>query len=219
MRPAIIFGSGDFARVAKAYLEHDSPHDVVGFAVDDAFRNQETLLGLPVLSANTLLDSHPPADFAMFVAIGYSRVNQGRREVYERFKSYGYELITYVSSAAHVLTDVPIGENCFVFEANVIQPFVRIGDNVVIWSGNHIGHDVSIGSHCFIASHAVVSGNVSIGESCFVGVNATIRDGITIGANCVIGAGALIKKDTGDDEVYVPRRTDVYPKKSWELDL
>ena len=65
-----------------------------------------------------------------------------------------------MSSDAYLVTEVEIGENCFIFEANVIQPFVRIGDNVVMWSGNHIGHDSTIGSHCFIASHAVISGNV-----------------------------------------------------------
>ena len=92
--------------------------------------------------------------------------------------------------------DVPIGDNCFVFEANVIQPGVRIGNDVVLWSGNHIGHDVEIGDHCFIASHVVVSGNVTIGNHCFLGVNATVRDGVTIAPRCVIGADALIMKDT-----------------------
>ena len=48
-----------------------------------------------------------------------------------------------------------IGENTFIFEANVVQPGVTVGDNVVLWSGNHIGHDSVIEDHCFIASHAV----------------------------------------------------------------
>jgi len=219
VKPVIIFGTGDYARIAKVYLDSDSPYEVVAFAVDEAYRDREELLGVPVLPAERLVDTHPPSDFALLVAIGYSRVNKARRSVYERQEGLGYELISYVSSAAQLVTDVEIGENCFVFEANVIQPFVRIGDNVVIWSGNHIGHDSTIGSHCFIASHAVISGNVTIGESCFVGVNATVRDGVTIASDCVIGAGALIMKDTAQGDVYVPRRTDLFAKKSWELDL
>ena len=51
-----------------------------------------------------------------------------------------------------------IGENCFIFEDNTIQPFVKIGDDVVLWSGNHIGHHAEIGDHCFISSHVVISG-------------------------------------------------------------
>ena len=96
----------------------------------------------------------------MFVAIGFSGVNRARREVYERCKALGYELITYVNSKADYWGELTIGDNCFVFEENVIQPIVRIGNNVILWSGNHIGHDSTIEDHVFIASHAVVSGNV-----------------------------------------------------------
>ena len=219
MNPVIVFGSGDFARIAKVYLDRDSPYEVAAFAVDELRRDRDELLGVPVVPADALVETHPPSDYAMLVAIGFSGVNKARRTVYERYKALGYELISYVSSAAHLVAEVEIGENCFVFEANVIQPFVRIGDNVVLWSGNHVGHDSTIGSHCFIASHAVISGNVAIGDSCFIGVNATLRDGVRVAPDCVIGAGALIMKDTAQGDVYAPRRTELFPKKSWELDL
>jgi sugar O-acyltransferase (sialic acid O-acetyltransferase NeuD family) len=218
-KPVVIFGTGDFARIAKVYLERDSPYDVVAFSVDEAFRDRDELLGVPVVPAEPLLETHPPGEYAMLVAVGFSGVNKARRAVYERFRALGYEFVSYVSTAAHQVAEVEIGENCFIFEANVLQPFVRVGDNVIMWSGNHIGHDATIGSHCFIASHAVISGNVSVGESCFIGVNATIRDGVTIASDCVIGAGALVMKDTEQGEVYVARRTELFPKKSWELDL
>jgi sugar O-acyltransferase (sialic acid O-acetyltransferase NeuD family) len=192
---------------------------VTAFTVDDAFRETDELLGIPVVPFELVTQTHPPSGYAMFVAIGFSRVNQARREVYERCKGLGYEFITYVSPHATVVADVSIGENCFIFENNVIQPFVTIGDNVVLWSGNHIGHDSTIASHCFIASHAVVSGNVTIGESCFVGVNATFRDGIEIAPECVIGAGALIMKSTERGDVYAVHGTKPLGKKSWELSL
>jgi sugar O-acyltransferase (sialic acid O-acetyltransferase NeuD family) len=218
-KPVVVFGIGDYARIAAVYLDRDSPYEVVAFAVDDQYRDSETLLDRPVVPAGDLPATHPPTAFAMLVAVGFSGVNRARRTVYERHKALGYEFVTYVSSGAHLVTDVEIGENTFIFEANVVQPFVRIGDNVVIWSGNHIGHDTTIGSHCFIASHAVISGNVTIGESCFIGVNATVRDGITVAPDCVLGAGALVMKDTEQGDVYVPRRTEVFPKRSWELDF
>ena len=106
-----------------------------------------------------------------------------------------------------MMSDHPVGENTFIFEANVIQPFVKIGDNVVMWSGNHIGHHTHIASHCFIASHAVISGHVTIGESCFIGVNATLRDGIDIAPRCVIGAGAVVLADQEEGRCWRrPRR-------------
>jgi sugar O-acyltransferase (sialic acid O-acetyltransferase NeuD family) len=153
----------------------------------------------------------------MLVAVGYSRVNEHRREIYEECKGLGYELISYVSSRASVWSGLDVGDNTFIFEDNTIQPFVKIGSNVVLWTGTHIGHDSTVGDHCFIAPRAAVSGNVSIGELCFVGVNATLRDGITVAPRCVIGAGALIKKDTAEGEVYSTQRTRPADVKSWEL--
>jgi sugar O-acyltransferase (sialic acid O-acetyltransferase NeuD family) len=213
----VLFGLGDFARVARVYLDEDSEHRVVAFTADARYVETTALDGLPVVAFETLPESYPPDRCSMFVAIGFSGVNRARREQYERAKELGYELITYVNSRATYWGELAIGENCFVFEENVIQPNVRIGNDVILWSGNHIGHDSTIGDHVFIASHAVISGNCTIGESSFVGVNATFRDGVTVAPRCVIGAGALIMKDTVEGGVYSVRGTEPLEKKSWDL--
>jgi sugar O-acyltransferase (sialic acid O-acetyltransferase NeuD family) len=213
----VLFGTGDFAQIACEYLRRDSPHEVVAFTVHERYIEARELLGVPVVPFEEIEERHPPSDCAMFVAVGFSRVNKTRREVYEDCRRRGYELISYVNSKAVHWGDLDLGDNCFVFEANVIQPFVRIGSNVILWSGNHIGHHAQIGDHSFIASHAVISGNVTIGEETFVGVNATFRDGVTVAPRCVIGAGALIMKDTEEGGVYSIRGTEARPTKSWDL--
>jgi sugar O-acyltransferase (sialic acid O-acetyltransferase NeuD family) len=213
----VLFGLGDFARVARVYLDEDSEHRVVAFTANEQYIESQELDGLPVVSFETLGESHPAERYAMFVAIGFSDVNRARRDVYERCKQDGYELITYINSRATYWGELTIGDNCFVFEENVIQPNVRIGNNVILWSGNHIGHDSMIEDHVFIASHAVISGNCTIGESSFVGVNATFRDGIKVAPRCVVGAGALIMRDTVEGGVYAVRGTEPLDKKSWEL--
>jgi sugar O-acyltransferase (sialic acid O-acetyltransferase NeuD family) len=216
-KPVVIFGAGQFGEVAAVYLSKDSPREVVAFTVDGEFVTAKTIGGLPLLAFEELLESHPPDRVELLVALGYQGVNALRKSIYERCKQLGYQFVTYVSSGAMTMTDHPIGENTFVFEANVIQPFVEIGDNVVLWSGNHIGHHSRVGDHTFIASHAVVSGNVTIGESCFVGVNATFRDGISVGPRCVIGAGAVVLADQDEGTVLGATATVAHPKKSWQL--
>jgi sugar O-acyltransferase (sialic acid O-acetyltransferase NeuD family) len=215
----VLFGVGDFARVANVYLTNDSSHEVAAFTVHERYIEAAEIGGVPVVPFEELARTHPPSDFTMFVAVGFSRVNKTRAELYHECRDRGYELISYVSSEAHLVSDVQMGDNCFVFEANVLQPFVRLGNNVILWSGNHIGHDSVIGDHVFVASHAVVSGNCTIGDLCFVGVNATVRDGITIAPECVIGAGAVVMKDTAHGDVLAVRGTEPVPKKSWELRL
>lgn len=201
-KQVVIFGTGDFARIASVYLSKDSPYEVVAFTVNEKYLDTPTLLGKPVVPFETLEQTHPPERHAMFVAIGFSRVNKARAEIYAACKAKGYQLISYINSKATHWGEIEIGDNCFVFENNVIQPFVKIGNDVILWSGNHIGHDAVIGNHCFITSHAVISGNARIGDYCFVGVNSTVRDGAVVAPETVLGAGALILKDTPAQGVY-----------------
>lgn len=203
----VIFGTGDFARVAAVYLRADSPWEVAAFTVHQRHITEPSLLGVDVVPFERLLETHPPSEFAMFVAIGFRRVNKARAEIYDQCKALGYELISYVNSKTASWGEIAIGDNCFIFENNVIQPFVTIGNDVIVWSGNHIGHDARLADHCFIASHSVISGRVEIGPYCFVGVNTTFRDGITIGASCIIGAGAIMLADAEPDGVYGVRGT------------
>ncbi|MGI8729162.1 MAG: acetyltransferase [Solirubrobacteraceae bacterium] len=217
MSDIVIFGIGDYGRIAHLYLQRDSPHDVVAFTVHRDYADRDELNGLPVIPYEELAERHPPGDVSMLVATGFSKVNQVRAGIYEQCKQDGYDFISYVNSGAMVWHDVPIGENTFIFEANVVQPGVSIGNDVVLWSGNHIGHDTTIGDHVFIASHVVVSGNCTIQDNCFVGVNATFRDGITVAPRCVIGAGALVMKDTEEGDVLSVPGTKPYRLKSWEL--
>jgi sugar O-acyltransferase (sialic acid O-acetyltransferase NeuD family) len=190
---------------------------VVAFTVNEAYINNKSYRGLDVVPFEQIEDIYPPNQYAMFVAIGYKRVNKARAEIYYQCKEKGYELITYINSKATHWGEIDVGENSFIFEDNVIQPFVKIGNNVILWSGNHVGHDSTIEDHCFIASHAVISGNVTIGSYCFVGVNATFRDAVKVAPECVIGAGALILKDTKPQEVYAGQHTQ--PKSFLSPDL
>ena len=204
----IIFGSGDIAQLAHYYYSRDSNYQVVAFTVDGAYLIEASFCGLPVIPFEEIVAHHAPGQHDMFIALSYSKLNSVRKEKYYAAKALGYSLASYVSSHATILNDGKIGDNCFIFEDNTIQPFVTIGNNVTLWSGNHIGHHSTIHDHCFIASHVVVSGGVEIGEQCFIGVNATVRDHIKIGEKCVIGAGALLLSNAESQGVYIGAATE-----------
>lgn len=216
-RQVVIFGTGDLAQVAAVYLRADSPYKVAAFTVHSTHLKERRVLEVEVVPFESLVETHPPQEYDMFVAVGYRRINKAREEIYLDCKAKGYKLITYVNSKATMWGEVQMGDNCFIFEENVIQPFVTIGNNVICWSGSHFGHHARIGDHCFIASHAVISGHVEIGSHTFVGVNATFRDGVKIGRTSVIGAGAVIMRDTGDEEVYAVKTTEASRVKSHQL--
>lgn len=198
----VIIGAGETAAIAYEYFTHDSDYKVAGFSVERAYLDATEFYGLPVVPFEELTDAYPPVEYDAFVAVSSTSMNRVRTKLYRAAKEKGYRCASYVSSRAFVWHNAKIGENCFIFEDNTIQPFVTIGNNVVLWSGNHIGHNTVIRDNCFIASQAVVSGYCNIGENCFLGVNSTIINNINVARDCFIGAGALIQKDTEEGRVY-----------------
>jgi sugar O-acyltransferase (sialic acid O-acetyltransferase NeuD family) len=202
----VIVGDGEFAEIACEYFTHDSPYEVVAFTVEQAYLKKNELFGRPVVAFEDVERNYPPSNYSAFVAVTYTRLNRVRARLFRGTKAKGYRSVSYVSSRAFVWRDVVIGENCFVFENNVVQYKARVGDDVVLWSGNHIGHRAVIGDHCFLSSHVVVSGYCEIGESCFIGVNSSIGDGVKVAKDCVIGAGAVIVGNTIEGGVYKEHR-------------
>jgi sugar O-acyltransferase (sialic acid O-acetyltransferase NeuD family) len=198
----VIFGNRDTAQLANFYLKHDSEYDVVAFAVDKAFRTEDSFEGLPLVDFEDVETRFAPAQHRFFVPMTHRKMGESRTKKYSEAKSKGYSLISYVSSKATVFPGARIGDNCFILEDNTIQPFTSIGNNVVLWSGNHIGHHGEICDNVFFTSHVVMSGHVRIGEFSFLGVNATIRDGITLASHTLVGMGAIISKNTEQYGVY-----------------
>lgn len=203
MKKLVIFGLGDMAILAHYYFSGDPDYQVCAFSVTKEFINDQkkTMFNLPIVPFEDINALYPPDQYVMFIAVGYKNLNKERANLYNAAKQMGYNLATYIHPKATVLTPI-IGDNCFIFEDNTIQPFVEIGNNVILWSGNHIGHHTIIDDHCFITSHVVLAGRTYLGKYSFVGVNATIIDDVKVAENCIIGAGSLITKDTNPGTVY-----------------
>ena len=207
-RKLVIVGDSAFAEVAYEYFTWDSDYEVVGFSVEKDFLKKNSLFGLPVVPFESVQEAFHPREHHLFVAVVYTQLNRLRARLCAQSRTKGFSLASYVSSKAFVWRNVQVGEHCFIFEGNVVQPFVRLGDNVVLWSGNHIGHHSVIRDNCFISSHIVVSGFVEIGENCFLGVNSTIINNVKIATDCWIGPGVTITRDTSEGEFYRPEQVE-----------
>jgi sugar O-acyltransferase (sialic acid O-acetyltransferase NeuD family) len=165
---------------------------VVAFTANKEYIKQDVLMGLPIVPFEEIENNYNPQEHHFYAAITYGKLNEIRSLVCDQIKNKGYGLASYISSKAFVWKNVKLGEHVFIFENNVVQPFVEIGNNIVLWSGNHIGHHSKIGDNCFISSHVVVSGWCNIGKNCFIGVNSTIANNVKIGDECWISHGSII---------------------------
>jgi sugar O-acyltransferase (sialic acid O-acetyltransferase NeuD family) len=207
----VIFGTEDFADIAFEYFTHDSTYEVVAFTVDGDYRKETEKFGLPVIPFEELEAIVSPAECEFFAAVVYSKLNRFREEVCGKARTKGFRLASYISSRAFVWHNVQLGEHCFIFEDNTIQPFAVIGNNVVLWSGNHIGHHSKIGNHCFLTSHVVVSGWVEIGDYSFIGVNTTLANNTRVGKESWINHGACLSGDIPPNSLVKSGSSEVSP--------
>jgi sugar O-acyltransferase (sialic acid O-acetyltransferase NeuD family) len=198
----VIIGDGETAELAYEYFTSDSDYEVNAFVVEQQYLSKTSLFNIPVIPLEELKTRFSPDIYDVFVAVSYTKLNRVRKKLFYEVKCMGYKCASYISSHAFVWRGVEIGENCFIFENNVIQYKVRIGNNVTLWSGNHIGHRSIIHDNCFISSHVVVSGYCEIGKNCFLGVNSCLADNIKIAEDCFIGMGAVVNNNTEIGRIY-----------------
>ncbi len=208
-RKLIIVGDSAFAEIAYEYFTYDSDYQVVAFSVESNYLKRQELFGLRVVPFESLEKEFDPAEHDVYVATTYAQMNRLRTRLSIEAKRKGFSLASYVSSRAFVWRNVKLGEHCFIFEDNTVQPFVKLGNNVVLWSGNHIGHHSTIKDNCFISSHVVISGFVEVGENCFLGVNSTIVNNVKIGRDCWLGPNITIVKDTPEGAFFKPNRNEI----------
>jgi len=203
----IIFGLGEAADVLFFFIKNHSDYETLAFTVDKEYIEFEEYNGLPVIPFEDLEKKYDSQTHFMFIALGYTNMNQLRANKLAEAKKKGYKIISYVHPEAGVPSDLVLGENCFIMNNVHIHPHVKIGDNVFIWSGTILCHHSSIGNHCWFTSGVNIAGNVEIGDNCFFAINSTVTNNVTIGNRCFLGANSLVNKDLEDEEVLIAPAT------------
>jgi len=211
LKKVVIFGVSDFASQVSFYLQQDSDYEVVAYAVNAEYNTSKTFLNLPVVDFEEVQQIYPPTEYAMFIAIGYHKLNSTRTTKFNEAKAKGYELISYICSRNSYWNDLKVGENCFIMEGNIFMQNVKIADNVIIAIGNKIGHDSVIEENCFLTSNIMTGGFCTIKKNTFIGLSVVIRDKTTIEDHNILGAGAIILKNTKKNSSYLTKSTPLTP--------
>ena len=192
-----IYGMGGLADYAAYVFENDSDFEVVGTCIEKNYldKNPKDLKNIKVYEE--IEDQLHQEDTFLFIAVGNNIV---RERIYQMSKQKRINMATYISSKALTWTNLDIGDNCFIGEGSVIQPFVKIGSNSILF-GARIGHHCLIGDHVLL-SGPTLGGNVKIGNYSFLGLNSVVLQNLEIGSKNIIGMGVSIKTSTGEGEVY-----------------
>ncbi len=207
MKPVVMFGIGAFAEQVYYYFREESPYKVVAFTVEEQYIKEEKFQGLPIVPFETIEKNFPPADYDMFIAVGYNNLNRLREIFFNEAKRKGYKMVSYVHPSAVLAKNFVMGENCYLLERVSALPFSRIGNGVIMHTDCGMGHHCYIGDFCFFSAACCISANVTFGPYCFISINTTFKPGIKIGHSVIIGAGALIMEDAPDESVYIEQGT------------
>ena len=199
----VIFGNQSVARLIYKELTHNSPHEVVAFCVDPDFIDDSELFDLPVVPFGDVTSLYPPEEHRMFVAVGYTKLNQIRENRYLQAKAWGYRFVNAIAKTAVTYPCLEIGENCYIGNYTVIYPDVRVGNNVLIGSSCTLDHNLSLGNNCFLSDQVAIAGYVTVKDNCFLGTNCTIRNKVIIGREAIIGAATNIMEDVEERSVYL----------------
>lgn len=186
----VIIGCGGHSRsVADVILASDPEANMV--FVDDNAGENESVLGF------SLVKKFPVLGQRCFVAIGD---NAERKSMMLQLADK--EIISVVSSKAHIGFQAKLGRGCFVANFCQVGPEASIGEGSIVNTGSVVEHEVQVGSYCHVGPNATISGRCKIGDLVFLGVGATIKNYISVCPEVVIGAGAVVVKDITEPGVY-----------------
>lgn len=217
MKNIVIFGNGDFARLLKYYIEIDDKRDVVAFTVNGEYIENEEFCGLPVVAFEEIVEKYPPEDYEIIIAIGNSKMNEVRKNIFFQCKEKGYTMANYIHSSCSVHCDIT-GEGNILLENCLIYPFAKIGNCNLLWDHVLISHDCIVGDFNTFSSYADLCGYVKIGNNGYFGKHCILNDFMEIADYTLIGAAAYAKKNTNPYDVVVPARSVVLEnKKSTDL--
>lgn len=212
----LIFGIKDFAELAWYYFTNDSEYEVAAFVLSKEYMPEcREFHALPIVAFEDIENKYSIDKYEFFVPMAPLKMNLIRENIYKKVKEKGYRLPSYISSQANIWNEFNIGENCFILEGSVIQPFVKIGDNTVIWNA-HIGHHSVIENNVFIAK-SILCGHVTVEDNSFVGAGATIAENRIIKKGTFIAMNSGVIMDTVEWRSYAGNPAMLQKKSSLEM--
>lgn len=191
MRNLIIFGDTPFAERLFKYISIEGKDKVVAFTQERNFISNSELQGLKVLPFEELDDF--VSDFEIVLGIGYTKMNQLKKKVYDLCKSRGYKIATYISTNAIVYTG-DLQDGCFIAPGAVIGPGCKLGKGNYLESSVVLSHDNEMGDFNFLSTNAVFGGFSKVEDNCFFGLHSTVKDGVFIASNNLFGSAVNILK-------------------------
>jgi acetyltransferase EpsM len=189
-----IFGAGRHAVETYHLLQEVKPGIQIQAFVVDSPTEDQTLLGVKVISVNDVIAqfSSTAAKPQVLVAIGSIEINKRLTEICE---SCGFNFFQAINNSIRLENQISIGKGVIIANGTIITSNVTVGDYSIINIGCNISHDVKIGKFVNISPGCNLTGHVVIEDEVFLGAGVTVIPKIKIGKGSIVAAGACVTKD------------------------
>lgn len=205
-KKCVMFGVTSFAKMVRYYIEKYNDIDVVAYTVDAKYKQEDQFDGLPVVPFEDIESIYPVDQYSMLMGLGYSKMNDIRKQKFIEIKQLGYKIESFVHPS--VIQDIgEIGEGNIIFEGAVLGYNVKLGNGNIIWNGCNISHESIIGDFNHFSAGTTLGGKTVVGNNCFFGMNSLIRGPKVVADYTLVGAGCYVSNDTKPYGVYVPARS------------
>jgi UDP-perosamine 4-acetyltransferase len=202
MKRVVGLGAGGHAKVVIEILRLMAGYELVGLLDPKQELWKTKVLGTPVLGNDDLLpELYKDGVRHAFIGLGTVGDTRPRRQLYEKARAQGFQIVRAIHPQAILSPSVEIGHGPTIMAGAVINANARLGDNVIVNTGAIVEHDCVIGNHVHIATGAQLASTVCVGDGSHIGLGASIRQCICIGRNAIVGAGAVVVEDVPDDVV------------------
>ncbi len=216
MKQIILFGTKQFPRLIKEYIERFTDDKVAAFCCNKEFIDVEEIDTLPVVALEEVEKHYSPDRFLVLPTVGYTKMNSLRKTIVNIFRDKGYSFYSFIHPTATIYGD-KIGEGNIILEQVNIGMHTEFGSFNMVFNGCQLSHHGKIGDYNHFSPAVALGGNVTIKDRCFFGINSTIRDSIVIEEATLVGAGCYINKSTTKGAVITPAATIHRTKNSEEF--
>lgn len=212
-RKIVIIGNGIYAKMMQKYIDNTGYGVVCAYSVDEKYIDEKIIDGIPVISFEDLRKKYDNKEVGLILGIGYSKMGEVRKRIYNECIKWGYEFLNYIHPTAIIASDAIIGNGNNILEGVIIEAGTCIGNANLIYGGSIISHDCYVGDYNTFSVKSVVAGCTNIMNNCFLGASSVVRDKVTIKNYVLVGAAAYAFKDMEEYSVIVPEKSRIVENK------
>jgi acetyltransferase EpsM len=191
----VVLGAGGHGTVLAEAAGLLSGVKVIGFLDRDPGRVGTSVLGIPVLGGDEMLEDLAGRADTFLVGLGLGSGLVRRRQVFEHALAHRLLPLTLVHPQATLSPSAQLSAGCEVLAGSVVGPRAAVGTHATVNTAAVVEHDAVVGAHAFISPGAILLGAAQVGEGVLVGAGAVLLPGVTIGAGAVIAAGSVVTHD------------------------